>query len=163
MLSHPLLNKLVNKTTLFTVAALIITALVVSARAWLKPLTKTTDLRAPTAKTVEPASLSATTTAGVATVQKRLDALIIKLRRTGFEPSALTLPKGRFLLAFDNHTGEDEIIVQLKQETGNKLHEVRMPRGNVRWRQALDLHPGSYRLSVVDRPEWVCRLTITPH
>jgi hypothetical protein len=87
--------------------------------------------------------------------------LIIKLRRTGFEPANVSRPRGRVLLAFDNLTGADEITLQLKQETGNKLHEVRMPRGTVRWRKALDVPAGRYILSVAEHPEWVCHITIT--
>jgi hypothetical protein len=92
-----------------------------------------------------------------------MGALIIRLRRTGFEPAEIERPQGRFLLAFDNRTGEDEIVLQLKRETGNKLHEVRMPRGTVRWRKALDIPAGRYLLSVADHPDWVCRITITPN
>jgi hypothetical protein len=140
-------------------ALLLISSMAAGARTWLRaPVAGTTVT---TTKAPAPAHLPAAPPPGAAAVKDRLEALIVKLRRTGFEPTEVTRSQGSFLLAFDNLTGEDEIDLRLEQETGNKLHEVRMPRGNVRWRQALDLHPGRYVLSVADHPEWACHITIT--
>lgn len=160
------LSPISNKRMMLAVAVLllILSALaVVSARGWSETKTPVTEpvisSAAPTM--VAPTSVPVSPMTSLDDEKKWLEPLSIKLRRTGFEPSEITRTKGRFLLAFDNRTGADEIVLQLSRESGDKLHEVKMPRGTVRWRQALDLHPGTYVLSVTDHPEWVCRLTIT--
>src|ERR1051325_1148622 len=159
-------SRILKSYLLVAPALLIIAALIACfafvARARTELLRPTqTDSPALSAKPVSMTSSAATPLRDNQASGQRMEPLIIKLRRTGFEPAEITRLQGRFLLAFDNLTGADEIDLQLNHETGNKLHEVRMPRGQVRWRQALDLHPGRYVLSVVDHPEWVCQLTIT--
>ena len=155
-----------NLTSLLPAAAAGLIAVVVLALSALAVRARTEAARpaeaGSTALAASPVSMRAARAVnGNADPKQRMGVLVVKLRRTGFEPSELTRPRGRFLLAFDNQSGADEIILRLQHETGNKLHEVHMPRGSVRWRQALDLHPGRYLLSVNGHPEWICHLTIT--
>ena len=143
---------------LFLLAISILSA---NARTWLKPETVSAESAVIPAKAVAPVRLSPPSLPDKVATEPRMEALMIKLRRTGFEPVEIERTEGRFLLAFDNCTGADEIVLQLKQENGHKLHELRMPRGHVRWRKALNIPAGRYVLTVEGHPEWVSRITIT--
>lgn len=140
---------------------ILISALAMGAYAWRRSPAVLAQLTPIPARAPEAIAARAAPRPGTEAAGNQMGDLIIKLRRTGFEPANVSRPRGRVLLAFDNLTGADEITLQLKQETGNKLHEVRMPRGTVRWRKALDVPAGRYILSVAEHPEWVCHITIT--
>jgi hypothetical protein len=45
---------------------------------------------------------------------------------------------------------------------GNRFHQVRMPKGRIRWNPLLDLPPGDYVLGEQNHPDWVCRIKLTP-
>jgi hypothetical protein len=93
----------------------------------------------------------------------RIEAVLITAHPHGFEPNAITRPKGRFLLAVDNRTGlNNPIILRVDRVTGNRLHEASVPREKSRWRNFFDLPPGQYKLTEAAHPEWVCDITITP-
>ena len=87
---------------------------------------------------------------------------LITLRRTGFDPRQITRPQKQFVLAVDNLTGQDEIVLRLDREAGNRLQEVRVPKEKLNWRVWVDLPPGNYLLTEARHPNWVCRITITP-
>src|ERR1044072_1082986 len=46
-----------------------------------------------------------------------IQAELITVTTTGFEPSELTRPKGKFLLAIDNQSGLDEVEFYFERET----------------------------------------------
>lgn len=92
-----------------------------------------------------------------------LQAELITLRPTGFEPAEMALVKGRFLLVVNNHSELPEIDLRLMRVTGARLHEVRVPGDQIRWSEVVDLHPGNYVLTEANHPEWVCRITVAPH
>lgn len=91
---------------------------------------------------------------------KRVEAELITLRPTGFDPAEITRPRGRFLLAVDNRSGLDELVLRIDRQDKGRIHERRMARGKLSWRQVVDLQPGSYLLTEANHPEWVCRITI---
>lgn len=86
---------------------------------------------------------------------------LVTVGRHGFERSAITRPKGRFLLAVDNRSGLKEIDLQIVRENGNRDREMKVPRKNPNWRGFVDLPPGNYKLIEAGHPDWVCLLTIT--
>ena len=92
----------------------------------------------------------------------RLTVELITLRPFGFEPAEISRPQGRFLLAINNRTGLQEIDLQLNHETGNRLRQMRKPKGRHDWRELLDLPPGRYILTEANHKNWVCKITITP-
>lgn len=90
-----------------------------------------------------------------------LIALPVALRRNGFIPDAITRPAGDFLISVTNLTGLPDIGVRLDRETGAPLHSAKVSKEKHTWRQNVHLPPGNYLLTVIDHPEWSCRITIT--
>lgn len=93
----------------------------------------------------------------------RVEAEVITIRPSGFDPAEITRPRGRFYLVVENRSGTHDLDLRLSREAGLGLAGVRIPRGRLRWRDALDLPPGTYVLTEAGHPGWACRLTITPN
>jgi hypothetical protein len=89
-------------------------------------------------------------------------ARVLVLRPDGFEPTAVSWPKGRFLLAINNHSGVNDITLLLDREVGGRVKEVTLKMRKQRGVGMLDLPPGNYVLTEANHPGWVCRITITP-
>jgi hypothetical protein len=87
----------------------------------------------------------------------------ITLWRTGFIPMEITRLAGPVDLVIVNNTGLRVLDLQLEEERGNSLKEVHLPEGKRHWQQYIDLHPGTYVITEVSHPEWVCRLNINSH
>jgi len=92
-----------------------------------------------------------------ATVQVEL----ITITSTGFEPTELTRPNGRFLLAIDNRSGLDDIQFYFERETGGPVNVPLNHRSKLAWRDIIDLQPGTYILRARNDDSWRCRITIT--
>ena len=90
-----------------------------------------------------------------------VQAELITITSTGFEPAELTRPKGRFLLAIDNRSGLDEVEFYFERETGGRVNVPLSRRGKLAWREIVDLSPGTYILRATNDESWRCRLTIT--
>lgn len=86
----------------------------------------------------------------------------VTLRPTGFEPSEVSVPAGKYLLVVNNRTGLEQFTPRLEREGQGAAHEVRALRHKRAWKNALHLKPGQYVLAEADQPEWVCRITVTP-
>jgi hypothetical protein len=102
-------------------------------------------------------------TAGAVSRKEEVESEVITLLPTGFSPSEISRPKGRFLVVIDNRTELEEVTFSLHRDDGQKLREAKRTKEQLIWRQIEDLPPGEYRLTVLDHPEWVCRITIKPH
>jgi len=89
------------------------------------------------------------------------DAVLVSLLPTGFEPSEITHPAGKFLFGVNNRTGLSDLRFQLIDESGRPAGEKRMVKEKV-WRKLIEPKPGRYVLRVVGYPSWRCQLTITP-
>jgi|RhiMethySRZTD1v2_1073278.scaffolds.fasta_scaffold28820_4 hypothetical protein len=90
------------------------------------------------------------------------EARLITFQPYGFEPSEVTLKAAPFLLAVDNRSGVHEPVFRVNRVAGDRLHEVRMAKGRLAWRQLVNLSPGDYVLTEATHPDLVCRITITP-
>ena len=89
---------------------------------------------------------------------------IVSILPTGFEPSQITRPRGKFRLMVNNRSGIEQLTWRLDRDAGGgRLHEVQLNRGKLRSQQYEDLPPGTYFLSEADHPDWACRITITPN
>ena len=95
------------------------------------------------------------------TQQAAVQAELITITPTGFEPAELTRPKGKFLLAIDNHSGLNEVDFYFERETGGRVNVPLSRRGKLAWREVVDLTPGTYILRATNDESWRCRLTIT--
>lgn len=87
---------------------------------------------------------------------------VITIRPRGFDPPEIVRTHGRFTLMVENRSGVEEVSLRLDREAGSRLHNVRVERKQLDWRQGVDLPPGTYILTEENHPEWVCRITITP-
>ncbi len=88
-------------------------------------------------------------------------ALPLALRMNGFAPAEIERPTGDFLISVTNFSGFPDVVFRLDRENGERLHSAKVPRDKLTWRQHVRLTPGSYLLTVMDHPEWSCRITIT--
>lgn len=81
----------------------------------------------------------------------------------GFEPSAITRPKGSFLLIVENRSGLDALDFTLYRRVGNNRQEVSKPtkKKKLDWSDAFDLSPGEYELRETGYPNRFCAITIT--
>lgn len=140
----------------------IVTALAVSARTWFASpagAKSPASASAPILGTLIPA-----TTQEVAqgnSVKERIEAELITLTPRGFEPAEIKPVRGRFILAVDNHSGLDTVVLRLDRENGNSPQEQRMPQKRPYLRQVIDLIPGKYTLTEATHPNWICRITVT--
>lgn len=95
--------------------------------------------------------------------KQTVEALPLQLKRGGFVPMEITRPAGDFLFSVSNQSGVAEIDLRLGRENGARLHEARLKRERLRWRQQVRLTPGTYLLTEANHPNWVCRIVITAH
>lgn len=93
--------------------------------------------------------------------QNAFEAELVTVTPTGFEPTEITRPQGRFLLAIDNRSGLDDVDLYLERETGGRANVVLSRRGKLAWREAIDLPPGTYLLRAGNDESWRCRISIT--
>jgi hypothetical protein len=94
---------------------------------------------------------------------QKIEVEVITVSRNGFEPTGLVRPHGRFMLAITNRSGENDLLLQLDRIDGNRVHEMRMPKGRVRWNPLLNLPPGDYLLKEQNHSSWVCSIKLTPN
>ena len=104
---------------------------------------------------------AATTVPEAESSQTPLQAELITITPTGFEPSEITRPDGRFLLAIDNRSGLDDVDLYLERETGVRVNVPLTRRRKLAWREAIDLPPGNYVLRATNDESWRCRISIT--
>lgn len=94
--------------------------------------------------------------------KEQFEAESITLYPEGFYPARIVRPAGRFLLAVDNLSDLEEVTLLIERENAGRHRETKLPRRMPRLREIEDLPPGDYTLTVVERPEWSCSITITP-
>lgn len=86
---------------------------------------------------------------------------MISVGPDGFEPTSLTRPSGRFLLAINNRSGLKELTFQLIREDGRLMQEARVDPKQPNWRSLVNLPAGAYRLTETSHADWVCTIVIT--
>ena len=88
--------------------------------------------------------------------------LSITLRQGGFVPQEITRPAGDYYISVNNLSRVSILRLRLTRENGNGLREVKVAGRKRNWRQNIHLTPGTYLLTEVSHPDWVCRIIITP-
>lgn len=136
------------KAIIVSVAFVILAALAASARAWL--------ITTPDAQPLASAEAQGQASG------ERLEAELLTIRPTGFDPVEITRPRGRFILVVNNRSGVHDLELRLDRERGERQIEVRLPRGRLGWKKLVDPPPGTYILTEANHPDWVCRINITP-
>ena len=102
-----------------------------------------------------------TVSSALAQRREPLEAELVTVTPTGFEPGEITRPRGRFILAIDNRSGLDEVQMYLERETGALVNSGPTRKGKLAWRDVIDLSPGVYVLRAANDESWRCRITIT--
>ena len=98
---------------------------------------------------------------GPLTDEQDLEVEVITATENGFDPGIITRPRGPFILALHNMSGERELVFRLYRAQGQQIQQVRLPAGRRANHQRLDLPPGDYVIGEANHPEWTCALTIT--
>jgi hypothetical protein len=92
---------------------------------------------------------------------QRIEAELISIRPSGFEPTQITRPKGPFLLAIENRSGLKQIEFQLGVERGMRLFQIKRSWERSNWNQVVDPPAGQYVLTEANHPDWKCTISIT--
>ncbi len=85
---------------------------------------------------------------------------LITIRPTGFDPTEIRLTDGQFRIAVDNKSGLDEVTLRLTREGGARVREMRLPLGQLKWREKLNLPDGIYLLTEANHANWRCRIIV---
>ncbi len=93
--------------------------------------------------------------------REQLEAEIVTITPTGFEPHEINRPQGRFILAIDNRSGLEEVQMYVERETGARVHSSLNRKGKLAWRDVMDLPQGVYVLRAANEESWRCRITLT--
>ena len=94
--------------------------------------------------------------------KERVQRELVTIRPTGFDPTEIRRVSGPFLLAIDNRSGSNTVTLRLSRERGDKLQDVPLTRGHLKWRERINLTTGEYSLTEENHPDWSCRITIVP-
>lgn len=149
-------RKFLSRSRLIVCAALLLCTLVITALSFVRGRTNRRVVSA-----LDPPIVIIPTALQNETANDDTEAEIITIRPTGFEPAAITRPRGEFLLVINNRSGLEEINWRLDREAGGNLRDVRIHDGKSRSGNFEDLPPGSYVLTEANHPDWTCRITIT--
>jgi hypothetical protein len=90
----------------------------------------------------------------------RLEAEVIIITPTGFEPTEITRPTGRFLLAIQDRSGFAEITLRVSRESDGAQFLVPTRKKHRAWRDVINPPSGRYLLTEANHPEWRCLITI---
>ena len=91
-----------------------------------------------------------------------LEVELITIRPEGFEPLAITRPRGPFVLFIEDRSGKEDSSFQLQRAKGERLKDLNTNRRKSKWYDTLDLPPGDYVLTDVANAERRCQITILP-
>jgi len=86
---------------------------------------------------------------------------LITILPTGFDPAEIRVTDGPFRIAVDNKSGLDEVTLRLTREGGARVREMRLPVGQLKWREKLNLPDGTYLLTEANHAKWRCRIVVT--
>lgn len=87
--------------------------------------------------------------------------LPVMLRAGGFVPREISRPVGEYVLSVNDQSGMPGLELRLERDKGERMHESKLSRHKPYWRQLLRLTPGTYLITEVNHPEWVCRIIVT--
>jgi hypothetical protein len=83
----------------------------------------------------------------------------VTLRFEGFDPEETTVQAGRFLLAVNNQSGAEGLVLRItREETGELVQELTVPAGAQDWSAEVELGAGGYLLSEVNHPAWLLHI-----
>jgi hypothetical protein len=98
----------------------------------------------------------------------RVKHLSIQVYREGFIQKELHLQAGDYSFSFLNHSGKEELEFQLERMPGASLADAPVDKvfsksndtRTLLMSQKVSLTPGTYRLVVTNRANWICALVV---
>jgi|SRR5687767_6861624 len=97
---------------------------------------------------------------GEQSAQSRIEAELLVLRSEGFQPREIKRPPGKFLLTLQNQSNEEEPSFMLTLEAGPSLKQIRVSKRQSKYRELMELPPGTYVLTETNHPDWTCKIVI---
>lgn len=91
-----------------------------------------------------------------------LKSVLFTIHTEGFEPNEITLPAGKYVLAVDNRSGSEDVQLNLRRGQSEKLKEAKLSRKQMDWNSVIELTPGQYSLSDLNRPKWSANIKVSP-
>jgi hypothetical protein len=91
----------------------------------------------------------------------QIEAEVITILPSGFQPAQITRPAGKFLLAVENRSGLKSIDFQLDAQSGGRIIQVSRTWERADWSDVVNPPPGTYVLTEANHPTWRCVITIT--
>lgn len=131
--------------TLIAVSLLLVAAVVVSARAWNHPASRTVTSVFATPTMASPADV---------------DTISVVLSPHGFTPSDTERASGQFYLTVDNQSGVQGLTLQIKHDRGGMVKEWSVPSGTQTSNELIDLPAGGYVLTEANNPAWLFHITL---
>jgi hypothetical protein len=108
---------------------------------------------------VKEATPSLSTSTGAPLTQ--IEAEVITILPSGFQPTQITRPAGKFLLAVENRSGLKSIDFRLDAQSGGRVIQVSRTWERADWSDVVNPPPGTYVLTEANHPTWQCVITIT--
>jgi hypothetical protein len=93
--------------------------------------------------------------------REQVESELITILPTGFHPTQIMRPSGKFLLAVENRSGIKQVDLRLNAESGDRLFQVSRTWERADWNEVVNPPPGRYVLTEASHPEWQCVITIT--
>ena len=147
------LSLLLSRKAVLPLIVLVIASIALAGRSMLSlPTVTSAPVSSPTHVSVQPSAAVARSS------QIRTE--LITIRPTGFDPTEIRLTDGQFRIAVDNKSGLDEVTLRLTREGGARVREMRLPLGQLKWREKLNLLDGRYALTEATHPAWLCHIII---
>ena len=105
----------------------------------------------------------------VSQVSEHIEAELVTVRPTGFDPGEIRRGPGPFFLVIENRSGTDLGPLRLVADTPglpapvSRISEARINKEKHNYGERLMLSPGRYRLGQQGGTGWSFVITITPH
>jgi hypothetical protein len=94
-------------------------------------------------------------------VAPRIRVLHFTLTPLGLNPSAATIPEGRYVIEITNRSELSEFSLNLGRLSGHKQKEVKAIRKHGEWSGVFDLKRDNFVLAINEKPEWTANIQVT--
>ena len=92
--------------------------------------------------------------------QRMIPAVQFRILDYGLWPSKATVQAGRVLLLVDNRAIGKKLTVRVEKGSKERVKDFPSNSKGLRGNEIVDLAPGSYIISIAERPEWNAELTV---
>ena len=90
----------------------------------------------------------------------RIRVLHFTLTPLGLNPTAMTVPEGKYLIEVTNRSDFSEFSLNLGQLSSYKLKEVNAIKKHGEWSGLFDLKHDDFVLTINEKPEWTANIQV---